>query len=268
MNIQALIIKIKEYIAFLKTHSFGDQGMKKRTISSLEKLIILSAISIFSLIIAIFFVITPQINAIRGLHVQKQEIMNEIYGKIGEKEGLLYLNQKMKQVLDEKEQRFKEERVLELGKYDQALLKDDSIYNVAVFLEDYAVIFNSIEKPLVINNISFGKMTDIIVLPNALKQKQEGGKSKISTPAEYRMLPLTISLEAHKDNFEQFLAFVYHSGDIKQYFFKGKPVPIMSIESLSLPVNITDEKAINTYSVKLNFYFQKAEILKAKTVNS
>ncbi|PCI24118.1 hypothetical protein COB57_06005 [Candidatus Peregrinibacteria bacterium] len=85
---------------------------------------------------------------------------------------------------------------------------------------------------------------------------------KISIPASYKIIPISVSLEAHPDKFEQFIKFIYHSGDIDNFLFKEKPVPIMSLESFTLPLKApsfapsTDADRTESYSVQIHAYFQ------------
>ena len=103
---------------------------------------------------------------------------------------------------------------------------------------------------------SSGKEESVKILAKDLKQEQK--ERKVTVGAVYQKLPMTISLEAHQDRFEQFLQFVQHSGDIEEYYFKGQPVPIMSVESLNLPLEEVDvDELVQSYSIKMNFYFQK-----------
>lgn len=110
----------------------------------------------------------------------------------------------------------------------------------------------------------------------ALEEKQQRAQiqklyanfPKISVNAEYRELPITITLEAHREQFEQLVDFIYYSGSTGKYLFKGKPVPLMSVESLNLPVKIEEstkniddteeqESLVSSYTLKANMYFQK-----------
>ena len=265
MDIPTLIQKAKDSIETLKKQSFGNRLMVKKSLSTLERLMIYASIGLLSFVLAIFFVIVPGVEAFQITKNQITQNMNAVYGKVGEGKGLKYVNQLKQKELQEKEEVFRVQKSEELEKLDQALRKSIEVYDIAVLLEDYAVTFHTEQKPIIVSNVSFGKMEKVITPPGQLKQEQ--GEKKVSVPAEYRILPLTVTIEAHREKFEQFLEFVYHSGDTVQYLFKGTPVPVMSIESLNLPVEkVEDVKSeIETYSIKMNFYLQKEELLEKKT---
>lgn len=271
MDIKTLIKGLKEKIDFFKKHSLGDRIMRKKTFSTIEKVLTYSSIGLASFIIAIFFVVLPGVSDIQSVQKNIADSVLKIYGDESGVEGVKFVNKRIQEQLNEEKDEFEEKEKLTFKKYDQALPKDINISNIAVFLEDYTVTLHTNEKPIVLSNISFGKPEAKEVPIEDLKQDNSDGR--IIIPAEYRALPVSISLNAHREKFEQFLDFVYHSGDTEQYYFKGNPVPVMSVESLNLPVAEEEEELIKelendgpkveSYSVKLNLYFQKAEKLKA-----
>ncbi|MBT4937314.1 hypothetical protein HON22_05340 [Candidatus Peregrinibacteria bacterium] len=271
MDINKITNGLKEKMAFMKKHSFGDRIMRKKTFSTMEKVLTYSSIGIASFIIAVFFVIVPGVNDIQLLQQNISNAVLKIYGDDTGEEGVKFVHKRIQEQLNEETGEFEEKEKLTLEKYDQALPKNIDISNIAVFLEDYTVTLHTKEKPIVLSNISFGKPEEKELSLDDLRQDNSDGR--IIIPAEYRSLPVNISLDAHRMKFEQFLDFVYHSGDTEQYYFKGNPVPVMSIESLNLPVLDEEEKdnievdgkpvvEVESYSLKLNLYFQKKEELK------
>ena len=273
MNIHNLIHNLKDKLDFVKKHTFGNQLMRKKTFSTIEEILSYSIIGFVSFIIAIFFVIIPRIS---DVHTMQENIANnvlQIYGDDQDNEGFKFISKRMQNELNKQTKVFEEKEKLTLEKYDQALPKDLNIYNIAVFLEDYTVTLSTDEKPIILSNITFGK--ESLKFIDLKDLQQENIDKRIIIPAEYRVIPVTLSLDAHREKFEQFLSFVYHSGDTQQFYFKGQPVPVMSVESLNLPVSevkkgkkaqVNGEKKddIESYSLKMNLYFQKKEILKSK----
>jgi hypothetical protein len=273
MNIHNLYINIKDKLDFVKKHTFGNQLMRKKTISTIEKVLSYGIIGFVSFILAIFFVIIPRISDMQIMQESIAKNVLQIYGDDQDNEGLKFVNKRIQNELNKQKKVFEEKEKLTLEKYDQALPKDLNIYNIAVFLEDYTVTLSTDEKPIILSNISFGKESLKVVDLKSLQQENQD--KRIIIPAEYRVIPVTLSLEAHREKFEQFLSFVYHSGDTQQFYFKGQPVPVMSVESLNLPISEVKERKkaqlntentdqIESYSLKMNLYFQKKEILKSK----
>ena len=84
---------------------------------------------------------------------------------------------------------------------------------------------------------------------------------KVSIPANYRVVSLSLSVEAHKERFDQFLEFINNSGNTENYYFKGNPVPIMSVNSVKLPMGEKNNFHIQKYSLKIDVYFQEKEVL-------
>ncbi len=323
MDFKKIIEKVKEYMFFLKKHSFGSNLMKKKSLSTLEKLILLLSTGCVILIISITFIIIPGISKMGEVKASIRNIVSDIYGEEYGKEGKKYLNDKLKKELTEEEEKVMKNKKDELEILNKSLLKDNEIYPVVTLLEDYTVTMSTEEAPIILKNISFGKEENISIPAEKLQQKKRsfvlekdlreifGGDEKnwpeiffdsmkgekvffrnditeesfsnisdsvkskkllikwknspkITIPAEYRVLPINVSIDASNDKFEQFLKFIYHSGDIKKYYFKGSPVPIMSVESLNLPINEIDKEVskeilVKSYSLKLNVYFQKEE---------
>lgn len=265
MDYQKLVQQIRDYYDFFKKHSFNDSFMKKRTLSTLNKLVIFAGVGAIALFVTLVFILFPGVSDLHAMQKEKASVIEKIYGKAGTSVGLKYVYQQKQKELQEKEDAFTAQQKKTIETYDQALLKNADVYDIAVFFEDYATSFSTQDKPIVFTNISFGKSEAVSVPANSLKQEQKD--KKITVPAEYRVLPVNISAEAHRERFEQFLEFMIHSGDVSNYYFKGKPVPMMTIESLNLPLAEPEkpEEMVQTYSLKVNFYMQKEETLQKKT---
>jgi hypothetical protein len=88
---------------------------------------------------------------------------------------------------------------------------------------------------------------------------------KVTIPAKYEVLKGVITIESTKKAFEDFLKFVYYSGNPYYYYFKGNPVPMMSIDVVNLPVNnkkdnLEDEEVkTESFTVNMSFYYYPSE---------
>ncbi|HPO05873.1 MAG TPA: hypothetical protein PLQ36_02050 [Candidatus Gracilibacteria bacterium] len=291
MDIKTLQARLLEYWKFLQKRSLGNQLMRKKTLSTAEKVIGSLVFGLIVTIITIAYVIIPNVQRIQVLQKQILEVRKSIYGDLNKTDSARqYILQKKELELSRLEKIFTEQRKTELEKLNQALPKDDNIYNLVVYLEDYTVTLNTPEKPIVLLNVNTGAMTNQKIDVKDLQknkeidqnraemEKNKQAKSveseetldttKISIPAEYRIMPVNLTIEAHPEKFEQFLDFIYHSGDTDKFFYKGRPVPKMTVESVNLEVKtkdemlnaaVGDENKRQSYSIQINAYFQMAE---------
>lgn len=155
-----------------------------------------------------------------------------------------------KESLNEAEDKYESLYAKIKPKMDKILPESEDIYALTNYLEDYAIRYNSEESPLVLNNISFGKATS------------EG---------DYFVLPIRTNLQVSEINFLNFLTMINQSGSLKEDdFFRGQPIRLMTIESISVSLPQAKDskkgtKSILTYPINLeiNTYFSGTEEDKA-----
>jgi hypothetical protein len=106
-----------------------------------------------------------------------------------------------------------------------------------------------------LTNESFAQIENANTRKQLLSLWQE--TPKVTIPAKFKRLPLMVSLDATSKALDTFINFIYHSGNTDFFQFKGKTVPLMSIESLSLPVKTSEEEnKIESYTIRMYAYFQ------------
>ena len=258
MKIQDIEKKLRDYLQKLKKESFSTHFARKKSVSTLEKLLFFFILGLGFIFTAVFLIILPKVEEVLVMKTEIQSSRDLLY----DKEGKRGLETQFKQKDRERnlaQEQFDIEKSQEIERLNNAILEDLDTYKIINFLEDYTITMNTEGSPLILMNISFSKMKTVDILPKDFLSEEN---KDIKTPVEYRVLPFTVDLDASKEKLEQFLEFIYHSGDTKSFYFKGEPVPIMSIESLSLPIEDKEEEKISeSYSLKLNVYFQKEDVL-------
>jgi hypothetical protein len=330
MDFKQIQKQFNEWYASLKKHSLGNEKMKRSTYLSMQKFIAFIVIGFLAIVVMVAKVIVPGVYEINELQDKIDNHVKAIYGEGIEKIGKEEEEKNLKERFTKKEEEFLKKQEKEVEELKQAMWKEDKIYELITYLEDYAITVSKPDNPIIITRADFGKVSDKKIAAKDLKQKvelpikkedlqtilglkeqnwpeniydlimknesedyffkadteensfkslenpqiREGLKRiwlkapKISINAEYRVMPLNISLEGTAQSFENFIEFVYHSGSTKDYLFKGKAVPIMSIESLNIPTKHNEEMTFETeeedeiktenYTVKMNVYFQKS----------
>lgn len=84
---------------------------------------------------------------------------------------------------------------------------------------------------------------------------------------EYGAIPVSFSFTSNHKNFATFLDTIVHSGELnEQYYFRGEPIRIMSIENISfnIPETVYDEAGNEepsfSVSMKLRAYYRIGEM--------
>ncbi len=157
----------------------------------------------------------------------KFQEMQQLKSDIRETETKINEQEEKKQQLQKELEEIADEYEIVLEEWkpilDQVLPQQNPTDQVVRFLEEFSLASDTKSHPMKIENISFS---------SALEEES------------YSVLPFRMSVEADEYNFILFLERVKNSGSLKKSdFYKLEPVPIMSIESIS--VNLPEQR-INT----------------------
>lgn len=97
-------------------------------------------------------------------------------------------------------------------------------------------------------------------------------RKNISIPAAYAAYGILATVEGTQEKLLQFIEFIQQSGNITQYTFRGKVIPLFSIQSFQYPLspvfNSDGEEETQTIQFRLNTYTQlNAEEMKKAEEN-
>ncbi|MBI5754960.1 hypothetical protein HZA41_01945 [Candidatus Peregrinibacteria bacterium] len=123
--------------------------------------------------------------------------------------------------------------------------KNEAIHTLTTSLEKYFIDNNTGNNRIFLTSVDYAPPT--------------APKTADKQPADYMVLPITLSIESSQDNFMKFLKYLENSGS-----FEGK-TRLMSLQSISFTVPEEKKEDAETapgtktlsFTLKINAYFQK-----------